>query len=267
MSLPPRSLRPVLAGGRIQTLYQPIVRIADGTPVGLEVLARLEHPSRGTLMPGLFLPEIERARLATQLTTAVVRSAFADWSGKRLDEFGLTLALNFPLDVLVAPSASAWMEAQRGRAGIRADQLVLELTESRPVKNLAELGAAISGLRAMDYGLAIDDVGPDARDHTDVLGLPFTILKLDKELVARSRDDGSAQEFMKRTIAAAHAAALTIVAEGVANTEMWHRMRTLGVDQAQGFLVAHPLAAVEVAPWRRDWCSRSPTDDPKRHGP
>ncbi len=246
----------LLGDASVRTRYQPIVRMADGAPVGLEVLVRLEHPIRGTLLPDLFLPQIEQAGCSALLTLAVMRQAFDDWGGGRLEDLDLTLALNFPLDVLVGPAASEWIEVRRQAAGIRADRLVVELTESRRVENLAELGASVSGLRSKGYGVAIDDVGPGARDHSDLLDLPFTIIKLDKSLVEGSRDSGSARDYLSRTIAEAHAASLTIVAEGVADEETWLRMQTLGVDQAQGFLVAHPLAAEDVAPWHRDWCAR-----------
>jgi EAL domain-containing protein (putative c-di-GMP-specific phosphodiesterase class I) len=249
-------LRSALNGARIQTRYQPIVRMSDGHPIGLEVLARLEHPTRGILQPDLFVPQIEEAGLAWPLTEAVVRRAFEDWGRGRLASFGLTLALNFPLDVLLIPEALTWLEARRAEAEIPSESLVIELTESRPVTEIARLRHAIATLRNLGYGLAIDDVGPEIRDHNALLDLQFTTLKLDKDLVRESPDSPSAAAFLDRTIAAARAAKLVIVAEGVEDAEIWARMRARGVDQAQGFLVARPLPAAAVPLWHRDWCAR-----------
>ena len=249
-------LREALYGARIQTRYQPIVNMADSRPVGLEVLARLEHPVRGILQPDLFVPQIEEAGLAWPLTEAVVRRSFDDWGHGKLAAFGFTMALNFPLDVLLIPEALIWLEARRKEAEIAAERLVIELTESRPVTEIARLRQAIAMLREIGYGLAIDDVGPEIRDHQALLDLQFSALKLDKDLVRESPDSQVAAEFLTRTIAAARAANLTIVAEGVEDAEIWDRMRALGVDQAQGFLVARPLPAAAMPLWHRDWCAR-----------
>jgi len=249
-------LHDALSGARIQTRYQPIVRIDNRAPVGLEVLARLEHPERGILPPDLFVPQIEEAGLAWPLTEAVLRRAFEDWGERRLDALGLTMAINFPLDVLLIPDALTWLEDQRKAAGIQAEALVIELTESRPVTQINRLRKAIAKLRSIGYGLAIDDVGPELRDHQALLDLKFTALKLDKDLVRESPDSPVASRFLTQTIAAARAANLTIVAEGVEDSDIWHRMASLGVDQAQGFLVARPLPANAVPLWHRDWCRR-----------
>jgi EAL domain-containing protein (putative c-di-GMP-specific phosphodiesterase class I) len=248
-------LTEALFQARIQTRYQPIVRMSDGHPVGLEVLARLELPKYGFLLPDKFVPQIEAIGLAWPLTQAVITRAFADWGAGRLGSFGLTLAVNFPLDVLLIPEALAWMETKRRQAGLPAERIVIELTESRPVSELARLRHAISTLRGIGYGLAIDDVGPQLRDHHSLLDLQFTALKLDKELVTESADVPEASAFLLDTIASARASNLTIVAEGVENPRLWQRMRDLGVDQAQGYLIARPLLATTVPLWYNDWVS------------
>jgi EAL domain-containing protein (putative c-di-GMP-specific phosphodiesterase class I) len=248
-------LHEALNDARIHTRYQPVVRLADRRPVGLEVLARLEHPQRGTLGPDLFVPQIEDAGLAFPLTQAVVRRAFAEWGGDRLARLDLWLALNFPLDVLLLADAMDWMDAQRRAAGIPAARVGIELTESRPVTNVAALGAAVARLHAMGYALAIDDVGPGVRDPCHLLDLGFTTLKLDKGLVRGSRDDPAQAAQLAALVAAAHAAGLGVVAEGVEDEALWTRMRAAGVELAQGFLIARPMPAAEVAAWHHAWCA------------
>jgi len=249
-------LHEALAEHRIHTRYQPIVRIADNRPVGFEVLARLEHPTRGLLPPDLFVPQIEDAGLAWPLTEAVIRRAFHDWGGGRLEAMDVWIAINFPLDVLLDPAALAWLEQARATAGIAARRLTIELTESRPVSRLAELRHATERLREIGYRLSIDDVGPDIRDHRQLLNMPFSSLKLDKDLVRESPDSASSREFLQEAVTAAHAAGLLIIAEGVEDTDIWNRMALLGVHEAQGFLIARPLPAEAVAGWFAEWCSR-----------
>jgi EAL domain-containing protein (putative c-di-GMP-specific phosphodiesterase class I) len=249
-------LHDALDRGRIETLCQPVVRFSDRHPVGLEVLARLDHPTRGTLDPAWFIPPMEQAGLGWKLTEAVISRAFADWGGTRLDALDLTLALNVPLDVLLLPEALSWMEAARTAAGIAARRLVIELTESLPVVRLSELRSAAHRLRGLGYGLAIDDVGPDIRDHSALLNLPFTLLKLDKDVVRDAGSDAAAHDFLAGAIADAAAAGLGVIAEGVEDEATWSHLRALGADFAQGFLVGRPLPAAAVAGWHRDWCAR-----------
>ena len=251
-----QELEDALAERRIQTRYQPIVRLDNGHPVGVEVLARLEHPQRGILAPDLFVPQMEEAGLAWRLTDQVIDRAFADWGEGKLGSFGLTLALNFPLDVLLIPEALTSLETRRRQSGLPADRVVIELTESRPVREIARLRHAISTLRGIGYGLAIDDVGPEVRDHKALLDLQFTALKLDKDLVRDSLNSRTAHNFLTRTIASARKADLTVIAEGVEDQAIWREMQRLGVDQAQGFLIARPLPTAAVPLWHRDWCAR-----------
>lgn len=249
-------LTEALHDSRIQTRYQPIVRMSDGHPVGLEVLARLEMPKYGILLPDRFVPQIEEVGLVWPLTQAVITRAFADWGAGRLGSFGLTLAVNFSLDVLLIPQALEWVETRRRQAGLPAERVVIELTESRPVSELVRLRHAIATLRGIGYGLAIDDVGPQLRDHNSLLDLPFTSLKLDKNLVTQSVTDPDVHSFLVDAIASARAAGLTIVAEGIETPALWTRMRELGVDQAQGYLIARPLLATTVPLWYQDWVSK-----------
>ena len=113
-------LREALAGAMIETRYQPIVRLADRQPVALEALARLNHPTRGTLPPDEFVPQIEDAGLAARLTDVVADRALADMAGPLLRPHALDITLNFPLDVLLVPDALRRLDARRRAAGVAA---------------------------------------------------------------------------------------------------------------------------------------------------
>ena len=256
--VPLQDLRDALDSARIRALYQPIVGLRDGIPVAIEALARLSHPVRGTVRPDLFVPQIEDAGLALPLTQAVGHAAFAAWQGDRLAALGLSLALNFPLDVLLLPAALTWLDRARDDMRIPARNITVELTESRPVGQIATLAAAVSRLRRNGYALAIDDVGPNLRDHRALLALEFSSLKLDKQLVRNAMHAAAAEDFISRTTRAAHTAGMVVVAEGIAAPEHVRRMAALSVDQGQGFYFARPLAALSVARWRRDWLARAP---------
>jgi EAL domain-containing protein (putative c-di-GMP-specific phosphodiesterase class I) len=250
-ALPLDDLLGALADGRIEVRYQPVVRIADGTPLGIEALARLDHPVLGTLAPDRFVPQLEAAGYGSELAAAVIGRAFAEWRGDRLRRLGLKLGVNLPVDVLSRPRTADRLETWREAAGIPPDRIVVELTETRPVDDPSALAAVLARLRAVGYGLAMDDVGPGLRQYEDLIGMTFTAMKLDKELM-QDTDGAVARAFLDRAIAAAHSAGLLVVAEGVEDSRTRARMAARGVDAAQGFRLGRPLPAAAVPIWLAD---------------
>jgi EAL domain-containing protein (putative c-di-GMP-specific phosphodiesterase class I) len=249
----PRELHEALASAMIEARYQPIVALADGAPFALEALARLNHPVLGTLSPDRFVPQMEDAGLAAQLTEIVSRQAFADITGPFLRDLGLRVTVNFPLDVLLARAALERLEEQRAASGIPAEQIVVELTESHPAEDLPMLRASLDWLRARGYLVAIDDVGPAVPRLTPLLDLPFTGIKLDMSQVRQLHDNQEVRAFLARTNDAAHARGMAVVAEGVETVELWRALKAMGVDAAQGFLVARPLPVAAVPIWLAAW--------------
>jgi EAL domain-containing protein (putative c-di-GMP-specific phosphodiesterase class I) len=90
-----------------------------------------------------------------------------------------------------------------------------------------------------------------------LLDLPFTSLKLDKDLVQRSNKSPDVRRFVVDTIGVAHARGLTVVAEGVETEAIWNQMREFGADEIQGFLAARPLPVAAVPIWRESWTAAS----------
>lgn len=253
VAVPMADLREALAGSMIEARYQPIVRMADRQPVALEVLARLMHPVRGIVSPDRFVPQLEDAGLAALLTERISARAFAELArpGHGCDDLQITV--NFPLDVLLMPEALDRLERQRQAAGIPAKRLTIELTESRPVEDLVTLGRSLERLRRLGYRAAIDDVGHAVPRLAALLALPFSSLKLDKGMVQRVATSEETRDFLERTIRQAHLHGLHVVAEGVETVALWHAMKAMGADSAQGFLAARPLPLAALPVWRDAW--------------
>jgi len=242
-----------LNGAMVETRYQPIIRVADRYPVGLEALVRLNHPEKGTILPDSFMPQIEHAGLAPELTSLVSTRAFSDLRGPSLSGHGFRMSVNFSLDVLLMPVALARLEEQRAAAGIPAERITIELTESRPVDDIPLLRRSLEYLRGLGYGAAIDDVGPAVPRLGPLLKLPFTSLKLDKDLVQQVADSEEARSFLSMTTGRAKARGFSVTAEGVETKTIWDHMVALGVDEMQGFLAARPLSVAAVPVWRESW--------------
>jgi EAL domain-containing protein (putative c-di-GMP-specific phosphodiesterase class I) len=251
-------LRGALGGTMIENRYQPIVRLADRHPIGVEALARLNHPERGTLLPDRFVPQLEDAGLAAELTDLVSARAFADMAGPWLQGRGVRMSVNFPLDVMLHCAALDRLENQRLAFGIPAHRIIIELTESRPVNDLVRLRHSMDRLRGLGYGIAIDDAGPAVPWLAELLDLPFTSLKLDKDLVQHVAGSSEIRGFLVKTIGQAKQHGMMVVAEGVETAAIWDDMQALGVDEAQGFLVARPLPLESVPQWTDAWLAQAP---------
>ena len=227
-----------LADGRLEMRYQPIVRFDTGEPIGFEALARINHPVAGIVLPAAFVPQIEDAGLAAEMTELVAAAAFADMAGAAIAPLRLSIGVNLPLDVLLVPAVLDRLDAQRRAAGLDPGQIVIELTESQPVTDLVGLRNATERVRAAGYRAVIDDLAPAQPLIAGLMELPFTGLKLDKGLVQTLKDSREVRRFITRTVAAAAARGLTVCVEGVENRATWQRFRKMGADFAQGFLIA-----------------------------
>jgi EAL domain-containing protein (putative c-di-GMP-specific phosphodiesterase class I) len=252
-TLPAAELLEVINGEMIETRYQPIVRVADRLTTAVEVLARLNHPTHGTVTPDWFVPRFEDAGLSFTLTNLVSTRALADLTGPVFHGLDLAIALNYPLKVLSHPEAAARLDERRASLGLTPEQVHIELTESRPVEDFAALGRSLEHLRALGYRISIDDVGPAVKNLDRLLTLPFTGLKLDKGIVRLIGTQGPGASFAPRVFEQASARGLTVVAEGVETQDMWDRLRALGVQEAQGYFIARPLPAAAVPVWLEAW--------------
>jgi EAL domain-containing protein (putative c-di-GMP-specific phosphodiesterase class I) len=252
-SLPAAELLDVVSGDMIETRYQPIVRIADRQATAVEVLARLNHPTHGTVTPDWFVPRFEDAGLASTLTSMVSTRALADLTGRDFRGLGLAMALNYPLKVLSHPNAAATLDERRAAMSLTPDQVQIELTESRPVEDFVALGRSLDHLRSLGYRISIDDVGPAVKNLDRLLTLPFTGLKLDKGIVRLIGTGGPGASLAPRVVEQAHARGLNVVAEGVEAREMWDKLRALGVQEAQGYFIARPLPVAAVPVWLEAW--------------
>jgi EAL domain-containing protein (putative c-di-GMP-specific phosphodiesterase class I) len=246
-------LAAVIAGPSIETRYQPIVSLDSRDAKAVEVLARLNHPTRGTLAAEQFVPQIEAAGLAMRLTEAVGVLALSEMSAPAQAGHKLRIGINFPLDVMLHTDALDCLDAQRRACGLGAERVTIELTESRPADDMPALRRAIDRIHNAGYDIALDDVVPTTPHLTALLELPVAMLKIDKSVVQQAGTDRQAHAFIDRLITLAKARDALIVAEGVEDLETWHLMRAMGVDRAQGYLIARPLPASALPIWLDAW--------------
>jgi len=251
------ALRRALAGAVLETRYQPVVRMADQRPIGMEALVRLQLSQQGTLFPGDFLPQIEAAGLSAALTDSMARLAFTDWADLAAPSGRLALSINFPLDVLLSAPALARLEERRLAAGLPVDTILIELTESHPVDDLAGLERSLRQIREAGYAIALDDITPNLPELRSLLNLPFNVLKLDKGVVRAASKHPDAATFISNIVRHANSRGMSVTAEGVEDQEVWDTMRLLGVDAAQGYLISEPMRAISISNWLLEWSEQA----------
>lgn len=251
-TLTAQALATAIGERTIVNRYQPQVRMADAQPLALEALARWEHPLHGLLGAGEFVPMAETSGLGAALAERVMRCAVRDLAALHRRGTRLRMAFNLPLDVLLDPATAERLAEAMAAAGLPAEALTIELTESQIAHDLGAVRAAALRLRDQRFGVSIDDFSLSAA-QAGLVSLPFSEMKLDRSLVLAAREDRSARGALAAVVRMAHGLGLLIVAEGIETLATWQMARDLGADLAQGWMVGRPMPAVAVPTWLSAW--------------
>ena len=239
-------LRRALERDEFCLVYQPIVEIASGRPVGVEALIRWDHPQRGTVAPLDFIPMAEENGLIVPIGAWVLREACRGVLELDPDPEGLRLSVNVAARQLAEPDFVATVEAILIETGFPCARLTLELTESGASQNVDGLVGALEHLTGLGIALALDDFGTGYSSLSLLRQLPLSILKIDRSFV--SRMDSSAKEaaLVRSTIELAHALDLVVTAEGVEERSQADALRRMGCERAQGYLFARPQSIQQL---------------------
>jgi diguanylate cyclase len=243
-------LRRALDLGQVELHYQPKVRF-DGAVAGLEALVRWRHPDRGAVPPDEFITIAETSGLMPRLTEYVMEAALGQVA--RWREAGLTVpvAVNVsPRDVFTPGFAGA-VAARLARHGVPAGSLQLEITEHVMLEDPQQAADTLAGLTGHGVRMSLDDFGTGYSSLVHLRRLPVSELKIDRSFVARLSVDSEDAEIVRCTVELAHSLGLVVVAEGVEDDETWERLRDLGCDAVQGWLVAAAMPAAETTAWLR----------------
>ncbi|MFG6460620.1 putative bifunctional diguanylate cyclase/phosphodiesterase [Roseateles sp. DXS20W] len=247
-----RDLRAALeAGGAGLALhYQPKVAGDTARVLGVEALLRWQHPRRGPVSPGAFIPVAERFGLIIALGDWVIDEAcrqIADWRGQGLK---LRVAINLSVQQLRQPEALLQrLQQALARHQLTAAQLSCEITESVAMADAAATERVLQRLGALGVSLSIDDFGTGYSSLAYLRRLPVSQLKIDRSFIQDLETSADARAIVKAVIELAHALSLEVVAEGVETEGQAAVLRAKRCDKLQGFLFARPMPAQELAQW------------------
>ena len=231
-----------LRGGQLRLAYQPILARSACAPPGhqVEALVRWQHPRRGLLLPGAFLPLVQQSARMGELTQVVLALALDDlrrWRGQGLD---VQVSVNVGAEVLADPSFLAGVARRLRDHGLPPSALCLELTESEVLA--ADGPALLEDVRATGMSVALDDFGTGYSSLSYLADLPLDRLKLDRSFVHRLSGDERMSAFVGGLVGLVHDLGLPVIAEGIEREQEAARLDGLGVEWQQGFLHSPPLS-------------------------
>jgi len=230
-------------------LYQPIASVADGKIVALEALVRWDHPTRGLLGPMEFIPFAEETDLIFSLGRWVLREACATMARWRREVPGAEnayITVNLSVHQLSDSTLLQTITEALADAGLPPEGLLLEVTESLLMSESDETVDALNGIHAMGVGLAIDDFGTGESSLARLKRFPVKVLKIDKSFVDGLGILQTDEAIVAAIVQLSKALGLVVLAEGVETPIQLERVRALGCDLYQGFLMSRPISADRV---------------------
>jgi diguanylate cyclase (GGDEF)-like protein/PAS domain S-box-containing protein len=244
-------LRRAFENEEFRVLYQPIMSLQNGRIAGFEALVRWQHPTRGMVAPGEFVPLAEETSLIIPLDEWVLGQACRQtkrWK-EQFDNAGqapLTLNANLSSRHFADSDLAEKVGRTLHESGLNAAALHLEITESLILDNLQETATMLHKLKTLGVNLAIDDFGTGYSSLSYLHQLPIDILKIDRAFIMQMVESDENQEIVRAILTLAQNLKMQTVAEGVETDPQAQLLRSLGCNFGQGYLFAHPLTAEEA---------------------
>jgi diguanylate cyclase (GGDEF)-like protein len=245
-------LRKAVDNDELTLAYQPKVALRGaGGEHYAEALVRWRHPTRGLVQPLEFIPFAEQTGYIRAITQWVLAHAIAQCAKWRLDGLSMNVSINLSTRDLMDVTLPDRFVALLKRHRCSAQWITLEITESAVLDDPAHAIKNLERLHALGCKLAIDDYGTGYSSLAYLRRLPVHELKIDKSFVIGMATDAGDALIVRSTIELAHNLGLSVVAEGVENDATLDRLRAMGCDMVQGYLLSRAMGVAETAVWMR----------------
>jgi len=246
-------VKAAISNGELVNYYQPKVAVATGEFVGVEALVRWRHPVDGMVFPDQFISIAEAHNLIDDLTSVVISGALTQAKAWRDAGLALRVAVNISMDNLTELNFADIVAAQTEAAGVSPQDLVLEVTESRLMKDNKTPIDILTRLRLKRFHLSIDDFGTGHSSMAQLRSIPFNQLKIDQSFVHGACRNATVRAIYDASLNLAKQLAMEVVAEGVEDRDDWELLRQTECDIAQGYFIAKPMPAEEIPHWIEAW--------------
>ena len=238
-----QDLRRALPAGEFELYYQPVVNLASRTVSGFEALIRWNHPQRGLVSPGTFIPLAEEIGFIVPMGEWVIREACATaagWPGNS------RVAINISAVQFRNPGLMQVIIGALATSGLDPTRLEIEITETVLLQNKETTLAVLHQLRALGVRIALDDFGTGYSSLTYLQCFPFDKIKIDRSFVKDITENTGSLNIVRAVAALASGMGMTATAEGVETREQLDSITSEGCTEMQGFLFSRPLPAREI---------------------
>ena len=235
--------------------YQPKVNMKTGVVVGVEALIRWQHPERGLMYPGEFLPTIDNQPVSLILGEWVCNTALtqmADWKS-----FGLDIPVSINIDAFQLQQTGFIEKLSMALAEcpmVEPSSLQLEILETSALGDITDVLATMNAcINNLGVSFALDDFGTGFSSLTYLKRLPIDLLKIDQSFVRDMLEDADDRAIVMGVISLASAFNRQVIAEGVESIDHGSQLLAMGCDLAQGYGIARPMPAEKIPAWVAQW--------------
>jgi EAL domain-containing protein (putative c-di-GMP-specific phosphodiesterase class I) len=239
--------------GSLSLVYQPKLRVSDLALVGVEALSRWNHPVKGLVAPGEFLPLAETTELIHPFTDLVLKNAVGQIASWLAAGHAVPVAVNISANNLLDPLFVEKLRALLARTGVPARLLELEVTESAVMRYPDVMHKRLQEIRALGVAMSIDDFGTGYASLAYLKHLPVDTLKIDKLFITNADTDAGDRRIVRCSIQLAHGFGMRVVAEGVETQAVAELLAEEGCDFAQGYHFSRPVSAAAI---EAEWLAR-----------
>ncbi|MGY1858069.1 putative bifunctional diguanylate cyclase/phosphodiesterase [Modestobacter sp. SYSU DS0290] len=245
-------LAAAVAAGELGVVFQPVVELGVNRVIGVEALARWDHPERGAVPPDEFVALAEQHGLISALGEHVLRTSLVQLTALReATGVQLVLGVNVSVREVAEPDYPQRVAALLAQFGWPADHVVVEVTETQLESDAAVVRQNLEALMRLGPIIAADDFGTGYSSLSRLDVLPVRHLKLDTSFIASITTSPRRTQLLASIVALAENLGLGLVAEGVETVEQDAELRRLGCRYAQGWLYGRPMPVTELAVWLR----------------
>ncbi len=259
LTITPERIAQGIDANEFINVYQPKVRLIDGLVTGVETLVRWQHPDYGIIAPAQFIAVAEEHGLIDRLTRVILANALQQGRAWRMAGHEFHIAVNISMESLTRLDFPDFVADTVRAAGLPPHLMVLEVTESRLMRNPLAVLDVLTRIRLKHIGLSIDDFGTGHSSLAQLRDIPFDELKIDRRFVHFAHADGASRTILEASLGIARQLGMRSVAEGVELHADWELLRELGCDVAQGYFIGRPMSPVAFDTWLTEWEARRET--------
>src|SRR5690554_6188199 len=243
-----------LENEEFELYFQPQVRMVDCQVIAFEALIRWNHPDKGLIAPGQFLPAVANSHLEIPVGQWVLKEAIHQMNLWHEADESLAVSINISAPHLMDRSFADYLESYlHSHPDVRPEQITLEVLESTALEDTKRASNVLARCQSLGLQVALDDFGTGFSSLTYLRTLPVDVIKIDQSFVRNMLTDASDRAIVESVIFLAQRFDHPVLAEGVETMEHARALRDMGCNLIQGYGIARPMPAAAVLPWLAQW--------------